>query len=173
MAQTPKFRVRALGAFEQNAGCPDYATAALGDERIQSLCGGECYNPSSERKAITRIEIVRIQPQIKPDEKIAPLVQENWKVFQCPSAGEGCIFEFDDSEYVEGARATLYYARVIQEAEPLIVGDPFGCEFDSEGNCVKRNYCIGENATRDKNCLAEAEPRAWSSPIFLERPEGF
>ncbi|MFK8048146.1 MAG: DUF3604 domain-containing protein [Halioglobus sp.] len=168
MTETPKFRVRALGAFQQREGCPEYANEALGSERIQSLCGGECYNPGNERKALRRIEIVRIQPQIKPDEKIAPLIQENWKVLECPTADDGCVFEFEDPDYVSGARPTLYYARVIQEAENLIVGDPFGCEFDSEGNCIKRNYCIGANATPDKNCLAEAEPRAWSSPIFLE-----
>ena len=36
--------------------------------------------------------------------------------------------------------------------------------------CIRRNYCIGSNATPDNNCLAEAEPRAWTSPIFIEQP---
>jgi hypothetical protein len=172
LSESPKFRVKALGAFEQKPGCPDYATEALGQERLRSLCGGECYNPGDKRKAITRIEIVRIQPQIRPDEKIAPLIEDNWRVFDCPADGQGCAVEFDDPDYVAGGRATLYYARVIQQAEPLIVGDPFGCEFDAEGQCIKRNYCIGKNATPDKDCLAEAEPRAWSSPIFLEQLGG-
>jgi len=90
MQTSPKFQVRALGAFEQSPGCPDFAQDALGAERIQSLCGGECYNPSDRRKAITRIEIVRIQPQVRPDEKIAPLVEDKWQVFDCPAQGEGC-----------------------------------------------------------------------------------
>ncbi|MFT4615588.1 MAG: hypothetical protein ACI9NT_002745, partial [Bacteroidia bacterium] len=54
MLSTPSFRVRALGAFEQQPGCPDYAVAALGKERLQSLCGGECYRAGDRRKAITR-----------------------------------------------------------------------------------------------------------------------
>jgi hypothetical protein len=169
MNEAPQFRVRALGAFEQEAGCPDYAVAALGKERLQSLCGGECYRPGGDRrKAITRIEIVRIRPQVRPDEKIAPLIENTWRVFECPADGSGCEVEFQDPDYAAGGRSALYYARVIQEAEPLIDGDPFGCEYDEQGQCIKRNYCIGKNAAPDNNCLGEAEPRAWTSPIFIE-----
>jgi hypothetical protein len=169
MDDAPVFRVRALGAFEQKSGCPDYAVAALGKERLQSLCGGECYRPGGDRrKAITRIEIVRIRPQVRPDEKITPLIENTWKIFDCPADGSGCEIEFQDPDYALNGRSTLYYARVLQEAEPLIDGDPFGCEYDDQGVCIKRNYCIGANATPDNNCLAEAKPRAWTSPIFIE-----
>jgi hypothetical protein len=166
--EAPRFRVRALGAFEQQPGCPDHAVAALGTQRIQSLCGGECYQPGDRRKAITRIEIVRIRPQLRPAEPVAPLIENTWRVFDCPADGSGCVIEFEDPEYSAAGRSTLYYARVIQQAELLISGDPFGCEYDESGVCIRRNYCIGDNATPDKNCLAEAEPRAWTSPIFLE-----
>ncbi|MGI9287585.1 MAG: DUF3604 domain-containing protein [Pseudomonadales bacterium] len=171
MNDTPRFRVKALGAFEQQPGCPDFAVAALGNERAQSLCGGECYHPGGDRrKTISRIEIVRIRPQVSPDEKIAPLIENAWRTFECPADGSGCEVEFDDPDYSSAGRSTLYYARVIQEAQPLIVGDPFGCEYDDAGVCVKRNYCIGKDAKPDMNCLAEAEPRAWTSPIFVEFP---
>jgi hypothetical protein len=173
MVDTPRFRVRALGAFEQLPGCSDYATAALGRERTRSLCGGECYQPDgSRRKAITGIEIVRIRPQLTPDEAVAPLVEDRWQVFECPGLGEGCTIEFDDPDYATGGRSTLYYARVIQAPELLIVGDPFGCEYDAAGQCIKRNYCVGENAQPDMNCRSEAEPRAWTSPIFVEYAGG-
>ena len=173
MSETPRFRVKALGAFEQLPGCPDYAVAALGQERLQSLCGGECYRPDGDRrKAITRIEIVRIRPQVSPDESVAPLVEDLWKVFECPAKGAGCTVEFDDPDYTVDKRNTLYYARVIQAPELLIVGDPFGCEYNAAGECIKRNYCVGENARPDMNCLSEAEPRAWTSPIFVEYSEG-
>lgn len=168
LSAVPRFRVKALGAFEQIAGCPDHAVAALGEQRAQSLCGGECYRAGNERKKITRIEVVRIRPQITAEEDIAPLVENEWRVFDCPATGEGCTVEFEDPEYKAGQRAALYYARVIQEAEPLIAGDPFGCEYDDDGVCIKRNYCIRENAKPEKDCLAPAEPRAWTSPIFLE-----
>ncbi len=172
MEEAPRFRVKALGALEQKAGCPDYAIAALGEERIESLCMGECYNPADRRKAITQIEVIRIRPQLGPGEPISPLVEENWRVFECPSDGNACVIEFDDPEYSSSKRAALYYARVIQESQPLIGGDPFGCEYDEEGNCIRRNYCIGSNAAPENNCLAEAEPRAWTSPIFLDHPQG-
>jgi hypothetical protein len=168
LQETPRFRVKALGAHQQIPGCPEDTTRALGADRVRSLCGGECYNPADERKAISRIEIIRILPQVRPDEKIAPLIQDDWKVFECPADGQGCEVEFDDPDYVPGKRSALYYARVIQEEELLIGGDPFSCEYDEQGNCIKRNYCIGGNATPDKQCQAKAEPRAWSSPIFVE-----
>lgn len=169
MADTPRFRINALGAFEQVSGCPDYAVAALGQERLQSLCGGECYRPDGDRrKAITRIEVVRIRPQVSPDEAVATLVENQWRVFECPAQGRGCTIEFEDPDYSINKRNTLYYARVIQQPEPLIVGDPFGCQYNQEGECEKRDYCVGENARPDMNCLSEAEPRAWTSPIFVE-----
>ena len=171
MTDIPRFRVKALGAFEQQSGCPDHAVAALGQERLRSLCGGQCYRPGGDRrKAITRIEVIRIRPQIRADEKIAPLIENAWRVFSCPADGDGCEVEFDDPDYTTGERSALYYARVIQEKQPLIVGDPFACEYDEAGICIKRNYCIGENAKPDMNCLSEAEPRAWTSPIFVEYP---
>jgi len=168
MRDAPRFRVRALGAFEQVPGCPDYAVAALGQERAKSLCGGECYRPGDKRKKISRIEIVRISPQIRPDESVAPLIEDNWKVFDCSSQVPECSVEFEDPEYASNGRPVLYYARVIQEAELLLLGDPFGCERNETGECVRYDYCRGENAPRDKQCQSEAEPRAWTSPIFLE-----
>ena len=171
LQEAPRFRVRALGAFEQVPGCPDYAVAALGAERAQSLCGGECYRPGDTRKSIARIEVVRIRPQVRPDESVAPLVEDPWKVFDCTGQHPECAVEFEDIGYPADGRSTLYYARIIQEAEPLILGDPFGCERNEDGVCTGYEYCRGENAPRDKNCLAEAEPRAWTSPIFLE-PRG-
>jgi len=172
MNDAPRFRVKALGAFEQLEGCPDYAVAALGKDRIESLCGGECYRVGDRRKPIVRIEIVRIRPQIEPTEAIADLIDDRWRVFDCPATGEGCTIEFEDEEYVGSGRPSLYYARVIQAAEPLIGGDPFGCERDERGRCLSRTYCIDENAGPDENCTALAEPRAWTSPIFLEPASG-
>lgn len=170
--ETPRFRVKALGAFEQVPGCPDYAVAALGEERARSLCGGECYRPGDKRKAISRIEIVRIRPQLRPDEPVSSLIEDTWKVFDCSGQENGCTAQFVDLDYMQGDRPALYYARVIQAAEPLINGDPFGCERDASGACTNYTYCRGEVATRDNNCLAESEPRAWTSPIFLEHPGG-
>lgn len=165
---TPRFRVRALGAFEQQPGCPDFAVAALGRERIESLCGGECYRPGDRRKVIERIEVVRIRPQVTPDEDIAGLIENDWRSFDCPADGNGCEFEFEDTDYILAERPALYYARVIQAEEPLIGGDPFGCRYDDAGNCIAREYCVGANAGPDDLCQAPASPRAWTSPIYLE-----
>ncbi|MFK7977548.1 MAG: DUF3604 domain-containing protein [Halioglobus sp.] len=166
--ETPRFRVKALGAFEQLPGCPDFSVAALGQERALSLCGGECFRPGDRRKAISRIEVIRIRPQISPGEAIAPLIEDRWRVFDCADQVDGCVVEFDDPEYMAQGRSTLYYARVIQEKESLIAGDPFGCERNDVGECVSYTYCVGKTASPDNNCQGEAEPRAWTSPIFLE-----
>ena len=60
--------------------------------------------------------------------------------------------------------------RAIQEAAPAINGDPFHCERDEGGACVKTNYCMGEKATAGIDCLDPAEEHAWSSPIYLDPP---
>ena len=64
-ADVPRFRVRATGSFEQRPGCLANVTDALGQVRAGHICRGECYYPSEKRRPITRIEIVRIRPQIE------------------------------------------------------------------------------------------------------------
>ncbi len=165
---TPRFRVKALGALEQLPGCPAEASNALGPLGVKNLCGGECYRPGDYRKRIERIEIVRVRPQQSSTDEVGPLIENKWRVFECADVGQGCTVEFEDEQYLVDNRPSLYYARAIQEAQPLIGGDPFGCVYDDKGNCAQRDYCIGERATREENCLSLAHPRAWSSPIFIE-----
>jgi len=164
----PTFKVRAAGSFEQLPGCPDYAAAALGDERLDKICHGQCYNPGDQRRPITRIEVVRIRPQISADEPVQPLVEDPWRSFDCPSDGAGCSIEFSDNEFATAARDTVYYARAIEAPDLLIHGsDPLRCSLDENGQCKKINPC-NANSPRSDNCLSEAEPRAWSSPIYVD-----
>jgi hypothetical protein len=169
LATAPRFRVRASGSFVQNPGCPDWATAAVGAERLEHLCRGECYNPSDARHRITRIEIVRIRPQTSPGEDVAGLIDDPWKRIECP-AGAGCVAEFEDPEYVAGDREFIYYARAIQEPTPAVNGGGLRCQYDDSGACVSVNPCYGDYRTpSDDDCLGPAEERAWSSPIFVRR----
>ncbi|AQA17575.1 hypothetical protein BST95_04335 [Halioglobus japonicus] len=169
LAESPVFRVSAMGAFKQMPGCPDYAHSGLGDARLESLCGGECYNPSSERHVIDRIEIVRIQPQERGDEDVADLISDPWKVFQCDPEPMGCTVEFSDEDFVAGERETIYYARAIQETTAMINAANLRCEYDAQGRCIEVDPCYGDFRTpADEDCLAPAQQRAWSSPIFVD-----
>lgn len=168
MTENPRFRARALGAFEQLPGCPTHASDALGARRIEQLCRNECFNPGSTRKPLSRLEIVRIRPQASVEEDIASLVDDPWKVFDCAGQADGCVAEFEDADFVSRGREALYYVRAIEAPSPAINGNPFHCERDSSGACVRTRYCVGEAATRDNDCLAPAEERAWSSPIFVD-----
>ncbi|PHS28274.1 MAG: hypothetical protein COA84_01890 [Robiginitomaculum sp.] len=166
--ETPRFRVRAVGAFKQKPGCPDFASQGLPSDRLDNLCRGECYNPSDERLKIVRIEVVKITPQMMQDEPVETLIHDNWKVFPCDDQGQGCSIEFDDPDYVLGKRDALYYVRAIQEATPTINGANLRCIFDESGKCIAVNPCYGDYRTpASDNCLTDVENRAWSSPISL------
>ena len=171
-ANSGTFKVRAVGSFKQKPGCPDFAFDAMGPERIEALCAGECYNPTDERYLIERIEIIRIRPQITPGEPIESLIDDVFLSHTCTPNPDGCEFEFEDPDYAENKRDTLYYARAIQEARPTINGEPIKCERDEEGNCVKASICYGDYRTSlDEECLSPADVRAWSSPIYLSYAE--
>lgn len=168
MTDAPRFTVKALGAFKQKPGCPAYAEAAVGQPRLKALCQGECYNPSSVRKRITRIEVIRIRRQQNANEKVATLIDDPWKTLTCPAGDAACTVSFEDPEFTAGRRDLLYYVRAIEEPSPAVDGANLRCTRDAEGNCIKVNICTKDYRTRnDDDCLAPVEERAWSSPIYV------
>ena len=168
MTSTPRFRVRAAGDFKQAPGCPDFAALGLSAQRLERLCGGECYNPTNERIPITRIEVVRIRPQITPGEDVARLIEDVWRSFPCNDVGQGCTIEFSDAEFTRARRDTVYYVRAIQAPTPRINGGALRPRLDTRGNTVAVDPCYGDWRTpRSDNCLADVEERAWASPIFV------
>ena len=150
--EPPIFRVRAVGSLVQRPGCPDYASAALPADALERLCGGECYHPSNERRLITRIEVVRIRPQQHPDEPVARLIDDPWRVIPCAPDPAGCEVGFSDPELVRLGRDTLYYVRAIEEKSLAVNAENVRCQ----------------DVPQDDDCLGETEERAWSSPIFID-----
>ncbi|MEZ4281832.1 MAG: DUF3604 domain-containing protein [Myxococcota bacterium] len=161
----PVFEVRAVGSFEQTPGCPDYATTALGPERLAHVCKGECYNPTPVRRPITRIDVVRIRPQNAPGEPIAPLIEDPWRSFDCDGNAEGCLVRFEDPDYAANGRDAVYYVRAHEPPAPAVNAAGITCERDAEGRCLETRLCSGNPGD---DCLAPEEPRAWSSPIFVD-----
>ncbi len=169
MASTPRFEVRAVGALEQKPGCPESSTAALDAGRIAALCKGECFNPSDERKIITRIEVVRIRPQARRDEPVAGLIEDPWKKIPCEPSQNGCVVHFEDPEFTGAGRDTVYYVRAIEEPSPAVNAGNLRCHYDETGRCIEVNPCWGDYRTPESDdCLATIEERAWSSPIFVD-----
>lgn len=167
-ADNPRFRVSAVGAFEQLPGCPDFAAQGLGEQRLEALCGGECYNPGQQRQLIERIEIVRIAPQTEPGEAVGDLIVDPWRSFDCAPDPAGCTVEFEDPDFVTGQREVVYYARAIQRAQDTINAANVRCEYDDQGQCINVDPCFGDYRTDSQDdCLAPAQHRAWSSPIFV------
>ena len=170
MTGTPRFEVRAVGAFEQKPGCPAATTAALSADRIEKLCRGECFNPSDERKQITRIEVVRIRPQVRSGESVGELIEDPWKKIACDPSPNGCVVQFEDPDFATAGRDTLYYVRAIEEPTPAVNAGGLRCRTDETGRCIEVNPCQGDyRSAPDDDCLATIEERAWSSPIFVDR----
>jgi hypothetical protein len=169
MSANPIFQVRAVGSFEQQPGCPDYTLGALGADDVQRICKGECYNPSDRRRPIARIDVVRIRPQSRPGEPVAALVEDPWRSFPCEPDPAGCAVAFEDPDFAAGRRDVVYYVRAHEPPLPGVNAGGIRCESrDEEGRCVGPILCGQGQATDD--CLAPHEPRAWSSPIFVDAP---
>lgn len=168
LQEAPRFRVRAVGSLAQAPGCPASATDALSADRLEALCRGECFNPTDERRRITRIEVVRIRPQDRPGEPIAELIDDPWRTIPCPGDPAGCSVEFDDPSFTAGGRETLYYVRAIQEPTLTVNAGLERCTTDETGRCVEVDPCYGDYRTpKSDDCAAPSEERAWSSPIFV------
>jgi len=169
LSETPRFEVRAVGAFEQKPGCPEESVQGLSPERLERLCRGECYHASDQRHPIVAIEVIRIRPQAHPGEEVSDLIEDPWRRFECEPRADGCVVTFEDLDYADSDRDVLYYARAVQEATPAVNGANLRAEFDAEGNVVRTSPCYGDFRTPfDEDCLAPVEERAWSSPIFLD-----
>jgi len=163
----PSFRVRAAGSFEQLPGCPEHVTQALGEERVRDLCLDECFHPSERRRPITRIEVVRIRPQLHGEEPLEGLIEDPWRTFSCPLGPESCEVFFSDEEYAGSGRDALYYVRAIEEPSPAIHADALSCTYDAAGRCVEVALCNADTPF-DEECMGELEERAWSSPIWVD-----
>ena len=161
MSQNPKFLVRAAGSFKQKEGCPLESIDSLSPQRLEYLCAGECYNPTNERHIIERIEVIKITPQLYAGEAISPLIQDIWKTISCDGQSE-CVVEFEDENY---SRDSIYYVRAIQASTLAINGD--------NSFIASRDFKLCKGSFRTDladNCLGETNERAWSSPIYLNKP---
>jgi len=164
----PKFKVTAVGSSIQAPGCPEYVKTNLDRYKLDKMSLGECYNPTEKRYNIDRIEITRIKPQSYKGESVDELIEDRWKVFQCPTNSPKCEITFMDNEFETTSRDTLYYARVIEQAIPMINAGTSRTTFNEKGEAVSVDLCYGSYQTeQNDDCLTPAGHRAWSSPIYV------
>jgi hypothetical protein len=78
---------------------------------------------------------------------------------------------FEDPEYAASGRDALYYVRALQAETPAINGANLRTRFAENGSAVAVDPCFGSLRTPEaEDCLAPVQERAWSSPIFIDRP---
>ena len=178
--ESPRFRIRAAGSLEQKPGCDNLTHFVLDEERVRNLCRGECYNPDEQRRAITRLEVIRITPAKQVDENPSDLITDPWLVIPCDENMGFCEATIEDSEFLSANRDAAYYVRAIEEPSEAVNGANLGCEYNEKGECVRMENCahkfhqqFAEGLPTDGNCLATVEERAWSSPIYVNHPGHF
>jgi hypothetical protein len=164
MKTTPNFVAKAAGSLEQLPGCDPRIVALLTRRGLDSLAEGECYNPSKERRSLDRLEIVKITRQTDKQQTYRDLIEDPWKVIDCFSEAV-CQAEFSDDGI---DRDSLYYVRAIEVATPTINGAQLRTRFDVNGRAIDVDPCYaGYLSSMWDDCLAPAEQRAWSSPIYI------
>ena len=163
MIEAPTFKVKAAGSYKQKPGCPSDSVSNLSNERLDYLCAGECYNPSDERYSITRIEVIKITPQEYQGEFIAGLIKDVWRTFECSNNDKICEVTFTDNDYI---RDSVYYVRAIQEGTLSINGRQIHMNDRGDVKICKGSY----NTDLENNCIFPSSERAWSSPIFVNKP---
>ncbi|MFH2007858.1 MAG: DUF3604 domain-containing protein [bacterium] len=167
MAAEPQFEVRAVGAFKQSPGCPDWVMQETSADFAAVQCFGECYYPTSERHLITRIEVVKITPQVAAGESLDALIQDPFLVIDCDPDPEGCTAAFSDADYSAEGRPASYYVRAIQEPTLQLNAGNLRPTLDATGNVVAIEPCLHGHDGEGDDCLFEDQERAWSSPIYL------
>jgi len=165
----PKFKISAQGSFEQLPGCPEGVFNSLSPERLEKLAQGECYHPSDIRRRLTHMEVVRIRPQQHAQEAVTNLIDDPWLRFECPDNSSTCQVEFEDTDFSNGQRDSLYYVRVFEAPLPMVNGSNLRTQFNDRGQAQAVNPCYGDyRVDRGDDCLGKVAPRAWSSPIFVD-----
>ncbi len=155
----PSFEIRAAGAFEQKPGCPKMS---LSPSKLERLCLGECYHPGDKRHRITRLEVIRIRPQVREDEPLETLIDDPWRKFDCEEGKPTCVARFEDPDFATSARDAVYYVRAIQAPTPAVNAGGLRCKGETCQPCYG-----GYQTPFDEDCLSPTEERAWSSPIFV------
>ena len=167
LREDPIFQVKTVGSFLQKPGCPEDTHQALSSERIEHLCMGECYHPSDQRRAISRIEIVRIAPRSAPTSPWHRSSRTPGAPTPATVTPPAACTPSATPEFRKDGRDTLYYARVYEVPKPGINANNLRCRYDADGRCVEVDLCPDADGS-DPECLAPHEPRAWSSPIYVD-----
>ena len=124
---------------------------------------------ATARRPITRIEVVRIRPQARAGEPVEPLIEDPWRELRVRRRDPpGCVATFDGPGLRRRrARRALLRARD-RGAERRRSTAASSAASATPRVAAPRSTSAASPAATTTTASAPSEPRAWSSPIYVD-----
>ena len=161
MNRTPRFEVRAVGAFKQKPGCPELQRQARSPRAPAAPLQGRVLQPVRRAQAHHPHRGRAHPPADYAGRTGAPLIEDPWRTLRVRAERDRLRRAVRGSglRRLAAARA-VYYVRAIEEPSPAVNAGNLRCKYDESGNCIEAHPCYGDYRTPASDDCLDHDRRA-------------